>query len=323
MMVDGHGSGEVEAGEPGPSAADRDHAGDARDDAASGRDLASDRRDMAGEQRDAAGDERDTIGALRDVVGGERDVAADQRDQDAERSEELVGAGSSPDDLDRSLLARQRAAYDRSQASQDRRAGASERLQAEVDRSTALADRAAGASERAHAGLDRGMALADRGASAREREYAALDDLTGAYLRGAGLVELEREMTRARRTDQPLALAFVDVDNLKAINDSRGHASGDQILLEVADVLRSKLRSYDLVIRYGGDEFVCVISGLRMADANARFSLINPALAEGPGHGSVTVGVAEMLRDETSADLVARADADLYRTRRHQRRTVV
>jgi len=62
---------------------------------------------------------------------------------------------------------------------------------------------------------------------------------------------LEREIARARRDEQPLVLAFVDVDGLKAINDARGHAGGDRMLLAVANAFRVRLRSHDLIIRYG------------------------------------------------------------------------
>jgi diguanylate cyclase (GGDEF)-like protein len=217
-------------------------------------------------------------------------------------------------------LSRREAAADRSRASQDRGAGASERTEAELDRVTALADRGAGASERTEAELDRDTALADRGASARERERSSHDGLTGTYLRGPGSVELEREIARARRTEQPLTLAFVDVDGLKAINDSRGHGAGDRVLLDVANALRATLRSHDLIIRYGGDEFACVIAGLNSADATKRLDLVNAALAEAAEPASVTVGVTELQPTDSTEHLLARADAALYRERPEPRR---
>ena len=94
--------------------------------------------------------------------------------------------------------------------------------------------------------------MTDRGASARERNVASLDALTGVLRRGAGLVELEREIARSRRTREPLALAFVDVDRLKGINDARGHAASDRMLLEVATTLKARLRNYDLIFRLEG-----------------------------------------------------------------------
>jgi len=132
-------------------------------------------------------------------------------------------------------------------------------------------------------------------------------------------LEVEREMARARRTDQSLVLAFVDVDHLKAINDCHGHAAGDRTLVEVAKSIRAKLRSYDLIVRYGGDEFVCTISGLTLADVAKRLSLINAALAEAPEKASVSVGLAELEPEDSPEDLVARADTALYRERQRRR----
>ena len=270
-----------------------------RGQAAEQRDRAAEQRDRAADQRDQVADQRDQAAEQRDRAADQRDQVAEQREQAGEQSEPWVGTGITAQALDRSAEARREAAFDRSRSSEDRGAGASERSQAELDRITAMAD---------------------RGASAREREYASVDGLTGVYLRVAGLVQLEREIARARRTGQPLVLAFIDVDRLKAVNDSRGHAAGDRMLLEVANTLAGKLRSYDLIIRYGGDEFVCALSGLNMADATKRLAFVNASLAEANEHGSVTVGLAELRPGDSPEDLVARADAALYRQRRQQRR---
>ncbi len=248
-----------------------------------------------------------------------RDRAAEARDRAAERFEASMRHGGRADALVRSALARREAASDRRCASQDRRAGARERTKAGDDRGTSLADRGAGAYERSESEHDRTTALADRGASNGEMEHAAIDDLTGAYLRGAGFMELKRDMERAMRDEEPLVLAFIDVDGLKAVNDSSGHAAGDRLLLEVADALRARTRSHDLLIRYGGDEFVCAVAGMTTAEATARFAGVNASLATAPGRGSVTVGLAEMRRSDSPRGLVARADAALYRKREQQR----
>ncbi|MDQ6617657.1 MAG: diguanylate cyclase [Actinomycetota bacterium] len=265
-----------------------------REQASEERDRAGEQRDQAAQQRDHAAERRDQAGERRDHAAERRDLAAGQRDQAAEL---FGGPGRDEDegdDLYRSTMARREAASDRRRASQDRLAGARERDQAELDRDTALAD---------------------RGASAREREYASHDDLTGVYRRGPGFVELDREIVRAKRTAQPLVVAFVDVDHLKDVNDSRGHAAGDRMLVEVADAFRASLRSYDLIIRYGGDEFVCAMSGQTMVDATARVALVHIALEEAPEHGSVTVGLAELQPDDSAETLLDRADAELYRQR--------
>ena len=137
----------------------------------------------------------------------------------------------------------------------------------------------------------------------------------------AGFMELEREIARSRRTREPLALAFVDVDRLKGINDAPGHAAGDRMLLEVARTLKAKLRGYDLIFRYGGDEFVCALAGLHVDDASTRMSLVQATLSDGSEHGSVSVGVAELQDDDSLESLMARADGALY-LMRHQERTL-
>jgi diguanylate cyclase (GGDEF)-like protein len=87
------------------------------------------------------------------------------------------------------------------------------------------------------------------------------------------------------------------------------------MLLAVADTLRARLRPYDVIIRYGGDEFVCVLTGLNLAEASERLVSINTVLAEAYDHVSVTLGIAELQENESLQDLVGRADAALYRER--------
>ncbi len=299
-------------------AVQRDHAGDERDRAALIRDAVGSERDAAGERRDVAGRKRDTASDLRDDAGDERDAAADLRDRTDEISVDWTDPTSRNLAQARAADARREAASDRRLALQDRRAGASARASAEHDRRDSRSDRSAGAGERRHSSRDRDTSLTDRSASAVDREHAAHDDLTGAYMRGAGLVELEREIVRARRTEQPLAVAFADVDRLKAVNDSRGHAAGDRMLVEVAMTIRTRLRRYDLIIRHGGDEFVCVASGIDMKTFGARLANVNTLLATGYEHGSVTIGFAELTSTDTWASLLDRADADLYDQRRRQ-----
>jgi diguanylate cyclase (GGDEF)-like protein len=147
-----------------------------------------------------------------------------------------------------------------------------------------------------------------------------VDELTGAHRRTAGLFELEREVLRARRTEQPFTLAFIDVDGLKAVNDLHGHAAGDQLLALVADTVRNHIRPYDLFVRYGGDEFLCGLLGLDIAEVMARFELVNVELNVSGGV-SVTTGFAVLHTDEPLGDLIRHADDDLYRRRREQRKS--
>lgn len=178
----------------------------------------------------------------------------------------------------------------------------------------AVRDRQGGAADRTQAADDRAAAQTDRVLSAHERAASAIDELTGVHRRNAGIVELEREIARAKRTKQPFTLAFIDVDGLKGTNDSLGHAAGDQLLRETAALIRSHLRSYDLIIRFGGDEFVCGLLDLNRAEAAKRFSLVNADLA-GTKQASVSVGLAELKADDAVEDLIARADVAMYKER--------
>jgi diguanylate cyclase (GGDEF)-like protein len=162
------------------------------------------------------------------------------------------------------------------------------------------------------AAQDRQAAAGDRDESARERAISSIDELTGAYRRDSGTVELEREMARAKRTGSPLVLAFVDVDGLKKVNDSRGHAAGDFLLRRTVDSMRAHLRSYDPIVRYGGDEFVCALLDIESGAAEKRFEAINADL-KASDCGSVTVGLAELRASDSLAGLLARADDALLR----------
>jgi diguanylate cyclase (GGDEF)-like protein len=146
---------------------------------------------------------------------------------------------------------------------------------------------------------------------------SSIDQLTGAYQRDAGMVELERETARANRTGQPFVLAFIDVDGLKATNDTLGHAAGDRLLRKIVEAVRSHLRSYDLIVRFGGDEFVCALLALDIEKATERFVLINAALAAHV-HASISVGLAEYHIHDTLDGLLARADQALLTQRQQQ-----
>jgi diguanylate cyclase (GGDEF)-like protein len=169
--------------------------------------------------------------------------------------------------------------------------------------------------------LDR---LVDLAARVRRLESeAALDDLTGALRRGVGLRLLQAEIDRVRRAEGELVVAFVDVDGLKLVNDDRGHAAGDELLCQVAQTLRRRLRSYDLVVRYGGDEFLCAMSGVGTELAGAKLALISGELNAMAGRPGISVGLAELDTDsdlhDTAVTLVARADAALYQGRVQRR----
>lgn len=313
MVTSEHSEGDardVVRGERDDAAEQRDVVGDERDLVGGGRDAAAHERDEVAERRDAAADQRDAVGDDRDAAADARDAAADERDR-----RWFAGGRSGSDAEDLSAAGRRgdAAAADRVDSARDRHAAAAERAESERDRHTSFVDRGAGSTERAESERDRSASLNDRTAGAGERQKASLDALTGAYLRGPGLLELRREMARALRIGKGLTIAFVDVDRLKVVNDSRGHAAGDELLAKVVRAIRSKMRSYDLIVRYGGDEFVCVFSGLHIAEVAARFEFVHSALADDVEHPSVTVGLAALLPQDSVETLLSRADEMLYR----------
>lgn len=227
----------------------------------------------------------DETARLRDVTAESRDDAAAARDTSARHTERTAGPTSAD------LLV------------------AIERLRAE-----AMADRVSAATDRERAHTDRMQAAEDRRQAQADIRHAQLDGLTGVFMRNLGWVSLEREIDRSRRSDQPFALAFVDVDGLKALNDSEGHAAGDALLQGVAIALRSQLRPYDPIVRIGGDEFVCGLTNTKAIAARRRGHDLETAV-ERTTTGSISVGVAALEAGDTVEELVARADADLYARR--------
>jgi diguanylate cyclase (GGDEF)-like protein len=143
-----------------------------------------------------------------------------------------------------------------------------------------------------------------------------VDELTGALRRGAGMAALQREIDRSRRIPgKGLVVIFIDVDGLKAVNDRDGHAAGDERLRETVAALRERLRSYDLVIRYGGDEFLCVLTDSATAEAERTAASLCEHVMRRTG-GGISVGIAELAAGDSVDALVARADAALYAGRR-------
>jgi diguanylate cyclase (GGDEF)-like protein len=146
---------------------------------------------------------------------------------------------------------------------------------------------------------------------ALERTQAAGDDLTGAMRRGVGLAQLTREIYRAERHGTELAVAFVDIDGLRDINRRDGHAAGDGVLRLFVERLFNNMRPYDLVVRVGGDEFVCVLPDADVPTARARLARVAADTWDNIPTPSFSIGVGSVEHGDTADSLVARADADL------------
>jgi diguanylate cyclase (GGDEF)-like protein len=161
---------------------------------------------------------------------------------------------------------------------------------------------------------------------ARLTYVSTMDALTGVANRRHGEELLEREVRRARRYRTPLALLSFDIDRFKVINDSYGHPVGDVVLRTVADCVRAVLRSSDVLVRSGGEEFQVVaphtsaIDGLKMAEKIRQ--AVEQAAIPGCDHVTVSLGVAQLGEQESADSLSQRVDAAMARAKRAGRNCV-
>ena len=245
----------------------------------------------------------------RHEVGQLRDETANQRDQSAKKRDELAARR----DRDAEIADERALALDSSDALSDRHTLRLSELRGRAleSRKRAAANRERATRDRRLAARDRQLAARDRQQARLEREQAGTDELTGARRRGVGVEELQREIERARRTDQSLVVAYIDIDGLKTVNDSRGHAAGDELLRDVVEGLQRHMRSYDLVIRLGGDEFLCVLPQVSVAEVKRRLDELDNELRLERAVGSVSVGIAQLGDEETPQELIDRADHNL------------
>ncbi len=148
-----------------------------------------------------------------------------------------------------------------------------------------------------------------------ELQRAHLDGLTGAFRREMGRLALRNEIDRARRANGKFVIAFIDVDGLKGVNDRDGHAAGDRVLRTLAAIMRANLRSYDPIVRFGGDEFVCGISSIDPGEVQHRIGVMDQSLRSATGVG-ITAGLATLTSNESLEELTAKADAALLDAKR-------
>jgi diguanylate cyclase (GGDEF)-like protein len=264
------------------------------DDAETGQGSAREgERRRAGQVRDEKARRRDDAADLRDERAAVRDQTARLEDQAALRLDGVGGWADGSNLPVRELRFR----------------GIDGRRRASLARERAKRDRGL-------ARMDRELGEHDREESRRDRGHAGTDELTGARRRGVGLEDLQHEIDRARRTSQSLTTAYVDVDGLKAVNDQQGHGAGDILLQAVVTALRDHMRSYDLLVRLGGDEFLCVMPGATADQARQRFEHLRASLATGSRARSVSVGLSELRDGDELMSLIDRADQNLLAGRR-------
>ena len=151
------------------------------------------------------------------------------------------------------------------------------------------------------------------------QQLVSYDELTKALNRRALVSRLDQERARAERTGEPFCVALLDLDRFKAVNDTHGHAAGDAVLQRFAQTVHDTMRETDVFGRYGGEEFMMILTGTGAEAAAAAVERVRAAvqargwsdLATGLAV-TVSAGVAGWRRGESAAQLLHRADAALY-----------
>jgi diguanylate cyclase (GGDEF)-like protein len=159
---------------------------------------------------------------------------------------------------------------------------------------------------------------------------ARTDPLTGLLNRRAFVEELDRQIIRLDRSSEPGTLMFVDMDAFKGVNDRLGHATGDQVLIHLANMLRRQVRPFDLITRLGGDEFAVWLNGADHMTAAERADYLcktapgelQALLPEPFPKLGVSIGIATRPAGSTESieDLTRRADMAMYEVKRSGRR---
>ena len=159
------------------------------------------------------------------------------------------------------------------------------------------------------------------------RQYATLDHLTGLWNRRMILEQLDREVSRVVRDRRTLTIAMLDIDRFKDVNDRFGHATGDAVLRDVAAAIKTQLREYDFVGRYGGEEFILLLPGCEAQDGCAIANRVRAKISSEPvRHGDLVIPVTVSLGVASTEsvgvhlpELLEAADAALYRAKANGR----
>ena len=252
-----------------------------REDSRRARDAAAIGRFRTAENPSRNAARREESARSRDLIATARDLAAEARDKalvTIERSIKGTGRGLQQL-LDQAVEVRAHAAADRRRSAEDREQAARDRADAARER-TRLMD---------------------------ELRLAHVDELTDAYLRPSGVVVLRQEIERVRRRRGQLVLAYVQVDDLDGVNERDGRGAGDVLLRTLAMAIRSKTRSYEPIVRYGEDEFLCSFADVDPASVRERFEEISRAMGDYGENGTFSVGFAALSDSDTLDELVVRA----------------
>ena len=162
------------------------------------------------------------------------------------------------------------------------------------------------------------------------QKLSITDGLTGLYNRAKLNTTLIEQLARFKRNDRTFCLLMIDVDHFKTINDKLGHITGDKILITVASVLLKSIRTIDYAARYGGDEFMAILTETNSSAAiktaervRSEVSAACSALEEYPVQITLSIGITQSDHNDTvPGDLIARADVALYEAKKRGRNRV-
>jgi diguanylate cyclase (GGDEF)-like protein len=159
------------------------------------------------------------------------------------------------------------------------------------------------------------------------QHLAATDPLTGLANRRGGERHIANEISRAKRERRPLSCVLIDLDRFKQVNDTFGHQAGDQLLRDVSNLLRRTVRAYDILVRWGGEEFLLVLPGVdrdvaRMLAERVRIA-VEALDTHGLGPVTMSAGVAGFENDYDFAATLKTADRRLYQAKASGRNCVV
>lgn len=165
----------------------------------------------------------------------------------------------------------------------------------------------------------------------RAIQMAQFDPLTGVHNRHCYEDVVSQEMNRSRRHGSPLTMMVIDLDHFKRVNDTYGHSDGDRVLQATAQRIAAELRNSDHLYRFGGEEFVVLLTDTALEDANRVVDRIHQSIASSAIEGSqgkaisvtASIGITEFDQHDSQHSLFDRADKALYTAKREGRNMVV